>query len=181
MTWAAALASSTNLRRAAVRSLSALLLLFAVSNAHAKFLEPQEAFRFAAEAADASGGPMIAVRYDIADGYYLYRERFKFELDPATAHGATLGEPVFPKGEIKYDETFAKDVEYYRHQVIVRVPVIGATGPVTLLSTSQGCADAGLCYPPQVANATLTVGPAASKPGVRVAAGRRRLAPSNAR
>ena len=39
----------------------------------------------------------------------------------------------------------------------------GATGPLTLLSTSQGCADAGLCYPPQVAKATLTLAGAASR------------------
>ena len=144
--------------RCAWRRIAALLLLlvatFAMTPAHAKFLEPEQAFAFSAEALDAH---TIAVRYRIADGYYLYRERFRFALDPATSGGATLGEPVFPKGEIKYDETFAKDVEHYRHDVVVRIPVSGATGPVTLLSTSQGCADAGLCYPPQVAQATLSL------------------------
>ncbi len=139
--------------------LLAAVVMLAGRPAQAKFLEPDQAFRFDAEpVAVSAGGPAIDVGYDIADGYYLYRERFKFELDPATANGATLGEPVFPKGEIKYDETFDRDVEHYRHRVVVRVPVVGATGPVTLLSTSQGCADAGLCYPPQVAKATLTFG-----------------------
>jgi thiol:disulfide interchange protein DsbD len=135
---------------------AALVVLLCVAvPARAEFLEPTQAFRFSAQVADAN---TIAVTYDIADGYYLYRERFKFALDPATAAGAALGEPQFPKGEIKYDETFAKDVEHYRGKVVVRIPVIGATGAVTLLSTSQGCADAGLCYPPQVAKATLKVG-----------------------
>lgn len=138
----------------AIKAVAAVLLLAAASWAPAaRFLEPEQAFRFSAEVVD---GTTIAVRYQVADGYYLYRERFKFALDPASSGGASLGEPVFPKGEIKYDETFAKNVEHYRHDVVVRVPLVGATGPVTLLSTSQGCADAGLCYPPQVATATLT-------------------------
>ena len=136
----------------------ALMMLVASTFAHAKFIEPEKAFRFSARVLDA-GSPRqaIEVRYQIADGYYLYRERFKFALDPATSGGATLGEPVFPKGEIKYDETFEKDVEHYRNEVAVRIPVEHASGPVTLLSTSQGCADAGLCYPPQEAKVTLTL------------------------
>lgn len=129
-----------------------LLLLLAAGAAGAKFIEPDQAFRFSAKTVDAN---TVEVRYDIADGYYLYRERFKFALDPSASGGATLGEPVFPKGEIKYDETFQKDVEHYRKSVVVRVPVTGATGPFTLVSTSQGCADAGLCYPPQDAKAEL--------------------------
>ena len=147
------------------RLLALLVLLVATAPAFAAFLEPGQAFRFDAQrtAPDA-----IEVRYRIADGYYLYRERFAFALDPATSGGATLGPPVFPKGEIKYDETFAKDVEHYRREVVVRIPLTGATGPVTLLSTSQGCADAGLCYPPQVAKAELDVGgpAAASSPSL---------------
>ena len=148
---------------ACVRGLAwlvALLVAFGCwSNARAAFLEPEKAFVFSARAVD---GNALEVRYRIADGYYLYRERFKFALDPATSGGATLGEPVYPKGEIKFDETFQKDVEHYRQDVVVRIPVIGATGPVTLISTSQGCADAGLCYPPQVAQATLTASGAGS-------------------
>jgi len=139
--------------RRAISWLVALLVTFAcLPNAQAAFLEPDKAFVFSARTVASA----IEVRYRIADGYYLYRERFKFALDPATSGGATLGEPVFPKGEIKFDETFQKDVEHYRQEVVVRIPVSGATGPVTLLSTSQGCADAGLCYPPQEAKATLT-------------------------
>ncbi len=129
-----------------------LLLAFVAAHAQAAFLEPEQAFRFSASAVDAK---TIEVRYRIADGYYLYRERFKFALDPATSGGATLGEPRFPKGEIKFDETFQKDVEHYRKEVAVLIPVEGATGPVTLVSTSQGCADAGLCYPPQDAKARI--------------------------
>jgi thiol:disulfide interchange protein DsbD len=127
--------------------------LIVMAPAHAKFLEPEQAFQFSARPTDAN---TIEIKYRIADGYYLYRERFKFALDPAASGNAKLGEPILPKGEIKFDETFNKDVEHYRNEVVVRIPVEGATGPITLLSTSQGCADAGLCYPPQVAKAVLT-------------------------
>ena len=145
-----------------------LVLLVGASSARAAFLEPGQAFRFSARAVDANA---IEVTYAIADGYYLYRERFKFALDPAASGGATLGEPVFPKGEVKYDETFAKDVEHYRHEVVVRIPVSGATGPLALESTSQGCADAGLCYPPQTIKAALTIkGSPSGNPTARPAA-----------
>jgi thiol:disulfide interchange protein DsbD len=98
------------------------------------------------------------VTFDIADGYYMYRERFKFAAD-----GATLGVPQIPPGKIKYDETFAKDVETYRHQVTVIVPV-QAPGPFTLKVTSQGCSDKGLCYSPMESSARLMLvgGPAAA-------------------
>ncbi len=153
----------------AVIALAVFSLAFATGPARAVFLEPEQAFPFSARAIDAQ---TIEVKYGIADGYYLYRERFKFALDPASSGGATLGEPVLPKGEIKFDETFGKNVEHYRHEVAVRIPVQGATGPVTLLSTSQGCADAGLCYPPQQARAVLIVAAAASGPSNPVAGAR---------
>ncbi len=147
--------SITSLAVRALLALAVFTVMSAASSALATtFLEPEQAFQFSAQAVDAQ---TIEVKYRIADAYYLYRERFKFALDPATSGGATLGEPVLPKGEIKFDETFGKNVEHYRHEVAVRIPVLGATGSVTLLSTSQGCADAGLCYPPQVARASLNL------------------------
>ncbi|MDR5663341.1 protein-disulfide reductase DsbD N-terminal domain-containing protein, partial [Burkholderia cenocepacia] len=61
---------------------------------------------------------------------------------------ATLGEPQFPAGHVKFDQTFQKDVETYRDEVVVHVPVKQAAGPFELAVTSQGCADEGICYPP---------------------------------
>jgi thiol:disulfide interchange protein DsbD len=134
------------------RCLAALFLLCAASAfAKVDFLDPSEAFRLTARMADSG---MLEVHYEIADGYYLYRERFKFAVEPA---GAVLGEAQFPKGVIKYDETFKKNVETYRHDVTVRIPVT-TKEPFALLSTSQGCADAGLCYPPQTARTSFSVG-----------------------
>ena len=103
------------------------------------FLDPQAAFKVTASMVDAG---TVEVRYAVADGYYLYRERFAFK-----AAGARLGEPVIPPGKVKFDETFQKDEETYRETVSIRIPV-QAAGPFTLTATYQGCADKGLCYPP---------------------------------
>lgn len=118
------------------------------------YLEPDVAFRFSARMLDPE---TVAVTYDIADGYYMYRERFKFR-----ASGATLGDPVFPHGKVKFDETFQKDVETYRGSVTIKLPV-KAAGMYTLTVTSQGCADAGLCYAPQDASARLVGASAAGE------------------
>ena len=130
-----------------VRLLALTVLLFAVpARAEEEFLDPAVAFKFSARMLDAK---TATVTYDIADGYYMYRERFAFK-----AQGATLGTPDIPPGKIKFDETFNKDVETYRKQVTITIPV-DAAGPFTLLATSQGCSDKGLCYSPQEGQATL--------------------------
>src|SRR5690606_19991694 len=68
-----------------------------------------------------------------------------------------VGEPVYPAGIVKYDPTFEKDLEVYYQQVTVRVPLKqGGQQPFTLSVTSQGCADAGLCYPPMTKDIQLT-------------------------
>jgi len=115
------------------------VLWFGSAAAEDQFLPPEQAFRFSARMADASN---VEIRFKIADQYYLYRERFAFKAD-----GARLGAPVIPPGKIKFDETFEKDVEVYRHEVVIRLPV-AADAPFTLTVSSQGCADKGLCYPP---------------------------------
>lgn len=126
----------------------ALLLLFVAAPAHAEedYLAPEKAFQFSARMADAA---TVEVNYAIAPGYYMYRERFGFKTE-----GAELGEAQIPQGKIKFDETFQKDVESYRQSVTIRIPV-EASGPFKLTATSQGCADAGLCYPPMDSVASL--------------------------
>ncbi|MCE3265228.1 MAG: protein-disulfide reductase [Pseudoduganella sp.] len=144
------------LRAWLLAALSLFVFLFAgAARADEEFLDPLVAFKFSAKVVE---GRAVAVTFDIADGYYMYRERFKFAAD-----GATLGVPQIPPGKIKYDETFAKDVETYRHQVTVIVPV-QAPGPFTLKVTSQGCSDKGLCYSPMESSARLMLvgGPAAA-------------------
>ncbi|HLQ01765.1 MAG TPA: protein-disulfide reductase DsbD [Burkholderiales bacterium] len=133
--------------------LIALLLSSALPSAHGastdELLEPDKAFRFSARALDAG---TAEVRYAIADGYYLYRERFRFAAEPATV---TLGRPQFPKGEIHEDQFFGKQ-ETYRKEVRIRLPIESSGADrVKLLVTSQGCADVGVCYVPQVQSAEL--------------------------
>ncbi|MFJ9452125.1 protein-disulfide reductase DsbD [Herbaspirillum sp. NPDC101397] len=107
-----------------------------------EYLAPEAAFRFSAVMVDAG---TLQITYAIADGYYMYRDRFHFKAD-----GATLGRPDFPHGKVKYDENFQKEVETYRNSVSIRIPVEVSTSPgaFKLVSTAQGCADKGLCYPP---------------------------------
>lgn len=139
--------------RSGMRHIVALVLamlacLIGLGGAHAAteddFLPPEQAFKFAARQIDPT---TIEVRFDVADGYYLYRERFAFAAQPA---GVVLGKPSMPAGKVHFDETFGKDMETYRGAVVVRVPVeqAPADGRWTLVVTSQGCADKGLCYPP---------------------------------
>ena len=125
-----------------------VVMWMTVGGAHAAddYLPPEQAFKFSARMQD---GSHVAVTYEIADGYYMYRERFKFSAD-----GATTGEPVIPAGKVKFDDTFQKNVETYRHSVTIIVPV-NAPGLFTFKAQSQGCADAGLCYAPQDASARL--------------------------
>lgn len=110
-------------------------------------LEPEKAFRFSAQAVDGA----IEVRFDIASGYYLYRDRMRFE-----ATGATLGKAEFPAGIAHKDEFFGEQ-QTYRKEVRIRLPVEGS-GTVDLKVTSQGCADVGVCYVPMESKATLRVG-----------------------
>ncbi|TFW16982.1 protein-disulfide reductase DsbD N-terminal domain-containing protein, partial [Duganella callida] len=133
-----------------VRFIAPLLALMALLLQPARaedFLDPAEAFKFSARMTD---GHTIAVTYQIADGYYMYRERFKF-----SAVGARLGAPVIPPGKIHFDETFGKDVETYSKSVTITIPV-DVNGAFTLLASGQGCSEKGLCYAPQDYKAALT-------------------------
>jgi thiol:disulfide interchange protein DsbD len=84
----------------------------------------------------------VEVSFRIADGYYMYRDKIA-----VSAAGATLGRLDIPRGKIKFDPNFDKELETFRQQLTFAVPV-QASGPFQLKVTSQGCADKGLCYPP---------------------------------
>lgn len=122
----------------------------------ADFLDADDAFKFSAVITDR--GKMVEVRFNIADGYYLYRERFGF----TASDGVQLGTPQYPPGKIKFDETFNKDVVTDRGDVVVKLPVEYASGAFTLTVRLQGCADRGLCYPPQERSARLLLRASAS-------------------
>ncbi|MGK8204669.1 protein-disulfide reductase DsbD [Burkholderia cenocepacia] len=149
--------------------LSFVLVLGGMSIARAAddFLDPSVAFKFSASESPGQ----VDVRFKVADGYYLYRERFAFAVKSGQA---TLGEPQLPAGHVKFDQTFQKNVETYRGDLVIHVPVKQAAGPFELAVTSQGCADEGICYPPaehvvKVDGAAL--GATAAAPGDTAAGG----------
>ena len=115
-----------------------------------ELLDADEAFQVSARMKDAHA---IELSYTIAEGYYMYRGRFKFA---AENNSATLKKAVIPAGKVKQDATFGR-VETYRKSVRVLLPFanvdkimpIGDDGFIRIKVTSQGCADAGVCYPPQ--------------------------------
>jgi thiol:disulfide interchange protein DsbD len=125
-----------------------LLLLFVSLSFPAyaqEFLDPAVAFQPSVRALD---GQNIEVRFAIAKDYYLYRDKFRFTAEPASIK---LGVPQLSQGKEKQDDTFGKIEVYYR-EALIRIPVErNSSGPLalTLKITSQGCADAGICYPPQ--------------------------------
>lgn len=126
-----------------------LLLLSTLFTARAQedLLEPEKAFVFSARMLDAS---QVEARFRVAPGYYLYRDKISF-----TAEGEVqLGPPVMPAGKIKEDEFFGR-VETYRGDLRIRIPVRGVVRPFTLNANFQGCADVGVCYPPQSARVLI--------------------------
>jgi thiol:disulfide interchange protein DsbD len=113
-------------------------------------LRPELAFKPSARALD---GETVELYFEIADGYYLYRDKFRFSAKFSTdSEEARLGQAVFPEGRKVADETFG-DVEVYYEEVSIRLPVgrnVSGVLPLTLEVTSQGCAAViGVCYPPQ--------------------------------
>jgi thiol:disulfide interchange protein DsbD len=109
------------------------------------FLPVDEAFPLSVTAA---GPGAVTVRFDVAPGYYLYRERLGFEA-VAPAHALT-GAATLPPGKLKVDAYFGEQ-EVYEQPVAATVPVGGVAGGTALEMRVryQGCAEAGLCYPPQ--------------------------------
>ena len=109
-----------------------------------EFLPVDRAFRVSAVAV---GPAKVRVTWVIAPGYYLYRNRLSF----AVASGGRLGSPALPRGESHTDDYFGTQI-IYREILPLDIAVsrpAGASEPLTLSVGFQGCADAGLCYPPQ--------------------------------
>jgi len=143
-----------------------LISTLALAQGEEEYLQPDDAFRISA---GSSAADSIQVNWDIADGYYLYRKKFKFI---AQDQGVELGEPSFPPAKLKHDEFFG-DVEVYRKQVSISIPIVKRPDRLETLqlkTISQGCADAGLCYPPQTRRIAIKMAPAPASPGDSLAA-----------
>ncbi|KAA0694823.1 protein-disulfide reductase DsbD [Halopseudomonas laoshanensis] len=113
----------------------------------ADFLPVAQAFKPGVVAAD---DQRIRIQFDIAPGYYLYRHRLDFRL----TNDSLIRNIVLPDGIAKHDEFFG-DVEVYYDRVEIILELAGAASGQQLSVDFQGCADAGLCYPPETVQLQL--------------------------
>ncbi|HZP92378.1 MAG TPA: protein-disulfide reductase DsbD N-terminal domain-containing protein [Burkholderiales bacterium] len=104
-------------------------------------LDPEQAFRLSAKVVSPG---LIEVRYQIAEGYYLYKSKFRFSAEPT----ARTGEPTYPAAQWHEDDFFGRS-EIYRNEVVISLPLVMTTGAINLVAVSQGCADIGVCFLPQ--------------------------------
>ena len=140
-----------------------LILLLGLTAAQAEqeeFLKPDQAFAISAQAA---ADEWVRFNWQIADGYYLYQSKFRFLSD---TDGVEFGQPRLPPAETKDDPIFGI-VEVYRNQVSIDVPLAAVppgTEVLTLKARSQGCADAGICYPPHTQTVLVALNDAVDSP-----------------
>ena len=147
--------------------------LFSLGSAFAvdpsQLLPPEEAFVPQVQATDKG----VEIGFKIADGYYLYRDKINIAAEPQTAFAA----PVFSEGKEKEDEFFGKQTVYYHQAAVSYAYTTKPQGGYKLTVMYQGCADAGVCYPPtetvfDIKGAGLyqVNAPAAEKPSARFTA-----------
>ena len=124
------------------------------------FLEPDQAFQLVATSGEDG---MVRLDFTAAEDYYLYRDKIKIAIADHPEN-IKLGKVEMPLGKVKHDEYFG-DVSVYYNSARVVVPVINTnneTRPFKLLVEYQGCADAGLCYPPAKKSFDLNAIPTAA-------------------
>lgn len=114
------------------------------TNMQFEFLPVEKAFVFTVEAASDNS---IVAKWEIAEGYHLYKNKFEFSLGNEDYQ---INELNLPKGKMILDKTFG-DQESYSGKMAVNIKLksINETGKVTLNTKYQGCSEKGLCYPPQ--------------------------------
>lgn len=117
------------------------------------FLKAAQAFTFSAEFPNPS---QILTRWQIANGYYLYRDKFKFSIE----NNGELGTVEFPPATLKQDPNLGETPVYTQASLEIPLPLknVDTTKPVTLIVTYQGCAESGLCYPPLSKTVELILG-----------------------
>ncbi|WP_255538255.1 protein-disulfide reductase DsbD [Polynucleobacter sp. 73C-SIWE] len=145
-----------------LKMLIALLVLLSTQVFAAQdFLPPEKAFRVEATWLDNSN--QIEVEFIPAKGYYIYQESLKFDVGTEASKLYKIS-PVLPLGIEKFDETFQKKLQVYKQSFMVLLTVKPVTGkPIHAEVTLQGCAEAGICYPPMTLKFLLT------GPGVKAA------------
>ncbi len=139
-----------------------LLLLLAGTTGAGLYAFNEEDLLMPDQAFQISGKPLagdrLLIEWEIADGYYLYRDKVRFETD---AVGIELGQPRLSEAKIKEDEFFGK-VAIYRNKASAEIPIQRARGSqetLLLKARSQGCADQGICFPPHMQEIRLALLP----------------------
>lgn len=119
------------------------------------FLPVEAAFVFSSRLdVDDGGAERLVAYWDMPTGYYLYRHGFRADADL----GLTLGEPTLPIGEIRIDEFFGESEVYFGSVEVVLPVVRRSVETATVRFGYQGCAERGLCYPPEERAATFRFG-----------------------
>ena len=138
-----------------------LLLLSTPVFAAQDFLSPEKAFRV--EATWLENSKQIEVEFLPAKGYYIYQESLKFQAS-SNVDKLVIVKPLLPNGIEKFDETFQKKLQVYKQPFMALLDVIPIAGkPIHIEVTLQGCAEAGICYPPMTLKFLL------AGPGVKAA------------
>ena len=137
------------------------LLLSAQVFAVQDFLPPEKAFRVEANWLENSN--QIELEFSPAKGYYIYQESLKFQASPNAEKPLNI-RPALPSGVEKFDETFQKKLQVYKQPFMVLLDIKPSAGkPMHVEATLQGCAEAGICYPPMTLKFLL------AGPGVKAA------------
>ncbi len=121
-----------------------------------EFLHPDVAYILSPEVRDSK---TIVVRWAIADGYYLYRDKFKFAVKDGS--GVELRTTELPPGKVKEDEFFGRSEVFYKQvTAIIKLQRTATDSTEIMLDVGyQGCAEVGLCYPPITKTVPLALPP----------------------
>ena len=123
--------------------------LFQEPQTENRFLSVEEAFQINGEIE----GAYLYLNFTVSPGHYLYKDRFSFE--PAGS-GTLLKSPLFPAGKEKYDENFEKVLTVFPENFSIKLPVQSSEANPEFTIRFQGCAEAGLCYPPETIKLSVT-------------------------
>jgi len=134
---------------AELSSIEDLRSLLGVDTAEDTLLPPDQAFKVTAS----SDRGDLVVQFDVADGYYLYKDKLEF-----SSNTHSLSAPSLPEGKLKDDAYFGASIVYRNaFEALLQAGGEGAGDTLILETKYQGCADAGVCYPPQLKKFELSV------------------------
>lgn len=135
-------------------TVATILLFFISFSWAASAIEPLTAEKAFKVQTHLNAQNQLVTEWNIAPGYYLYRDKIRFQLESTTSP-VKLGKIIYPKGESRYDDIHGS-YEVYSGQVIITVPLVGdSKKPVNLNMVYQGCSAAGFCYTPMTKQLNL--------------------------